>query len=366
MSGPFVNQFGDVISSALTLESGSDNDNNMYSNYELVIGQVSKIYDIKDDEHPHGTEAYCPVYDVMIMSSDGSTSMIKGCIMAQPTFGGGVNNFMEVIQTDPKFDKLGSKTVDSRDKLQSHYVIVGFISGNMEIPIILGTVPHPNKISKKVREKFKSKDVHTELEIQGLNVKIDKEGQFTLTYHGPREDDPVNKKGEIRAKHFKGEEKEQKSDLKDDSGQNDFSGKDAPTVIHINKDGNVTLTNNVKQRVHVDRVNKTIRIDNDKTYINMIQGEDGAAKVSIVANQVDIGHSNKDTVGSMDGGNQNLQPMVVGDDWQFFMEELIKEIMKIYVPTGTGPSGNPVNNPKFQALMKRLPEVLSKKHKVEK
>ena len=97
----------------------------------------------------------------------------------------------------------------------------------------------------------------------------------------------------------------------------------------------------------------------------MEQGEKGDAKVQIVANNVEIGHKDKSTTPSMNGSKE-LQPMLCGDDWQQFMKELIDEIMKIYVPTGTGPSGTPVNKPQFRALQKRLKDVLSKKHKVEK
>ena len=368
MSKPRILPDGTVISSAISVKPKNSVENNLWHNYSLVVGQIVNVYTIDEagDKHPHGDKPFATAYDILIVNNDDSTETLVGCRSMQPVFGGEINNFQEFIPNP--VDKAEMEDVEIERRNQAgHFVLVGFVNGNKSKAVIIGSMPHANDAAKARRPKkeVKKKGAYLEGEIQGLNYKVDNEGAFTLTFQGPKEDKKQNR-GKHRRKEFKGEEKEQKSDLKDDSGQNDFSGKDAPTVIHINKDGNVTLTNNVKQRVHVDRVNKTIRIDNDKTYINMIQGDDGAAKVSIVANQVDIGHANQDTVGSMSGGNQDLQPMVVGDDWQFFMEELIKEIMLIYVPTGTGPSGNPVNNPKFQALMKRLPEVLSKKHKVEK
>ena len=366
MAGPYVSRYGDVITSALDHSDGTV-PVKLWSNFSLVVGQVISIYTIDaGDEHPHDkfeTKPMYTVYDVMVINNDGSNSVLRGCRLAGPAFGGGANNFFEVVQTNPKSSEIAEVGGD-RSKVQGHFVIVGFVNGHMSDAVILGSLPHPSDVAKKNRPK-KADGVHTQGEIQGLNFKVDKDGAFTLTYTGPRHDNLQDKKaGEIMADHFKGKKKDQKTKL-EEKNQDDFPGEDAPTVIKIDKDGNVTLTNNMKQRVKVDRLKKTIRIDNAETYINMEQGENGDAKIQIVANNIEIGHKDKKTTQSMKGKNA-LQPMVVGDDWQQIMTELIDQIMAIVVPTGVGPSGNPVNKEKFRAIQNKLGQALSKKHKVEK
>lgn len=358
--GPHVSPYGDVITSALSMRSSGDSNIKLFSNFSLVVGQVIAIYNVDNNDHPYKNyekgNSYT-VYDVMISHPDSSTSILTGCRLAQPTFGGGINNFFEVVQTEPVLKELVEKKTD-RSECQAHFVIVGFVNGMMDDAVILGSMPHPNSVAKAARPK-KDDKVHTEGEIEGLNFSIDKDGAFTITMQGPKDRDGKHKK-----KEFEGKKEEVESKL-EEKGQDKFPSEDAPTVVKIDKEGNIILTTNSKQRVHVDRVNKKIRIDNAETYINMEQGKDGDARVQIVANNIEIGHSDKTTTKSMKGASK-LQPMLVGDDWQQFMEELITEIMAIVVPTGTGPSGTPVNKPKFRALQKRLPDVLSKKHKVEK
>jgi hypothetical protein len=365
MSGPYISRFGDVISSALSLESPEDDLVKFHSNFSLISGQVTAIYTPDHPEHPYRDDyPNFTVYDVLVINADNSTSLLRGCRIAQPSFGGGINNFFEVTQTDPDFAKIVENKGDWT-LMQGHFVIVGFVNGNMSDGVILGTLPHPSDVAKNHRPK-KDDGVHTEGEIQGLNFKVDKDGAFTLTFQGPKEEDP-KKEGKHKREEFKGEEKDQKSSLKDSSKQADFVGKDAPTTLKIDKNGNVTIENNAKQRVHVDREKKTIRIDNDQTYINMEQGDDGHAKVSIVANNIEIGHEDKDTTSAYNPKTgQKLQPMVMGDDLQYFMEQLIDEICKIVHPTGVGPSGTPVNKNEFQQLKQKLPQILSKKHRVEK
>jgi hypothetical protein len=82
--------------------------------------------------------------------------------------------------------------------------------------------------------------------------------------------------------------------------------------------------------------------------------DQNADKIQVVASVVEVGT----------GG---LQPQIVGDDMVSFLEELITEICALYVPTGVGPSGTPVNTPKFQALKSKCKKMIqSTKHRVEK
>jgi hypothetical protein len=318
MSGPHYLDSGDVISSALSMEALPDAGTDLYSSFRLEMGQIEKIYTI--DEAANTSKdavATVTVYDVVIRRHNGALERIPRCRMLQPTFGGGLNNFLEVLPTDPGFD--GRDTLKDKALKRGHYVLVGFISGRKDTPVILGSMPHIHPTAQAKRPK-KVKGTYTEGEIQGLNFSVDNDGALKVTFNGPRKDDGalVNANG--------------------------------PTTINIDKDGNVKLSTNAEQSVVIDRTTGHITVTNGPTQVIMDKGAD---QIDIKANKINTG----------DG---DLQRQVVGEDWLKIMKELVTEIMAIYVPTGVGPSGNPINNQKFAAIKAKLEDALSKHHYIEK
>lgn len=318
MTGPTILSNGDVISSALSVESLPHAGPELFSNFKLEIGQIQAIYTIDDvNNNVGGSSANSTVYDVRIRKPDGGVETIPRCRMLQPTFGGGLNNFLEVLPTDPGFN---SENADiDRALKRGHFVLVGFISGRKDAPVILGSMPHTNTIAQKRRPK-KGKGTYTEGEIQGLNFKVDNDGSLNVTFNGPR----------------------------DDTGN--LVNQNGPTAIIIDKDGNTTISNNNKQTVLIDRVTGHIKITNGPTFVDMDQNAD---QIDIVAKKINT-------------GTGDLQRQVVGEDWLKLMQKLVEEIMKIYVPTGVGPSGVPINNPGFAAIKAQLEDALSKHHWIEK
>lgn len=59
------------------------------------------------------------------------------------------------------------------------------------------------------------------------------------------------------------------------------------------------------------------------------------------------------------GNSADIQPAVLGDSLLQLMQTLIDAILALTVPTGTGPSGPPINSPVFSAIKSRLREMLS-------
>lgn len=317
MAGPTVTFDGDVISSALSTEDAPSAHKELGENFRLEQGQIVAIYNTDTPDNTRVGQAYQTVYDVKVSRPNGATEILRRCPLLQPSFGGGINNFFEVVSTDPNAD---AQAKDKEKALKrGHLVLVGFMSGSKSSPVILGTLPHAHKAAIARRPK-KAKGTHMEGEIQGLNFMVNNDGSLKIIFNGPRDDE-----GKI-------------------------VGKDGPTSVEIDKTGNIIVKTNAKQTIKVDRVGKKIRVDNGPTYIDMDQEGD---KIQVVAKIVEVGT----------GG---LQPQVVGDDWKKMMEKLITEITKIYVPTGVGPSGTPINTPAFMAIKAELKECLSKNHKVEK
>lgn len=67
------------------------------------------------------------------------------------------------------------------------------------------------------------------------------------------------------------------------------------------------------------------------------------------------------TVGA--GANE---PGVLGDTWKGLLGEVLDAIVQLTVPTGTGPSGIPINSTQFIAIKARLQTALSQTVKVAK
>lgn len=318
MSGPSYLPTGDVISSALSVSDLPHAAQEMYQNFKLEIGQIEQIYTVEDSQNaPEGSAAKFTLYDVAIRTPLGSVERIPRCQMLQPTFGGGLNNFFEVLPTDPGFD--GKDTSKDKSLRRGHYVLIGYISGHRDNAVILGAMPHSHQVAQGKRPK-KGKGTYAEGEIQGLNFSIDNEGALKVVFNGPRKDD---------------------GSLENQNG---------PTEINVDKEGKIKISTNKSQTILIDRVSGKIRIDNGPTYVDMDQNAD---KIQVVAKTVEV-------------GTGALQPAVVGDDWKAIMEELITEIMALYVPTGVGPSGTPINSGKFASIKGKLQNALSKNHKIEK
>lgn len=319
MSGPFITEMGDVISSALSIGAGGGHQGQVHSITSLEAGQIEAIYAVDAAGNTQdGSPGTFTLYDVRITRPDGTTELINRCRMAQPGFGGGINNFLEVLPTDPGANANQAR-VDKSLK-RGHHVLLGFIGGYKDQGVILGALPHPNSVAVADRPSS-SNGTYTQGEIQGLNFSVDNDGALKVVFNGPRDD---------------------KGNLINQNG---------PTTIEVNKDGVINLSTNKSQSVSIDRTSGVITITNGPTSMKMDQNAD---QIDIVANKINVGS----------GG---LQPQIVGDDMVAWLSDLVDQIMQIFVATGVGPSSTPINNPAFSQLKSQLKDkIQSKKHWVEK
>ena len=318
-----ITKYGEVISSALSPNGFDSAQNDLYQQFSIHIGEIISVYTADNSYNTlDDSEGIFTLYDVKITRPDGGSDVIYRCRALQPVFGGGINNYMEVVPTipDQESSMSGSKS-NQKDKSEKrgHQVVLGFLGGYKGAGIILGGIPHTSPISKKTRP-TKKEGVITRLEIQGTMVEINNDGEFTLKFNGPKND-----KGKIA---------------------NTSVG---PTIVKINKEGVLSLTTKEKeQTVVMSPADKKIEITNGKTKIST----DGSV-VSIVGDVVETGKG-------------TLEPHLCGDTWKKIMEELIDEISQIIVPTGVGPSGVPQNAAKFSTIKQKLKNALSTKHTVER
>jgi hypothetical protein len=314
MSGPRRGKFGEIISEALGMHNADKAAEENFANFAISLGQIQEIYPVDDSNN---TTKQFVQYDVVITRPNGATELIERCRMGQPGFGGGINNYLEATTTNPGSDR-NNFDEGSNDK-RGHECLVASIDGQKHSGVILCMFPHSSSVASSTRPRTEDGNV-TSGEIQGLNFKVNNDGELTITFNGPRDDKGV---------------------LVSDKG---------PTTVSLDKEGRVSITTKKNQSVLIDSVTKKITVTNGPTRLVMDQDLD---QIQVQANRIEI-------------GDANLQPQVVGSDWQKIMERMIDEIMKIVVPTGTGPSGNPINNAAFAKIKSDLKEALSTKHLVEK
>jgi len=322
MSGPTIGPYGDVTSSALQgLGEYDDAAKGFYQDSFLVEGQIEKIY-AKDD--PQNDESKRPgnvtLYDVLARTPDGSTTVLRRCRAAQPLFGGGINNFFEVLPTNP--GPKAKLSINSSLKPGSK-VLVGFISGQRSSPVIVGTLPHENPIAKKSRPE-KSDGTLLEGEFQGINWAVNNDGELIITFQGPKND-----LGEA------------------------INPDQAPTEIKINKTGDFKVTTHttetdVSNSVEMNSTDKKIIVKAGNTITMELDSSNG--KVQLVCDDVQIDTS-KDTrinttgkteinakkdvivnsatgIKLQKGDAAPTEPFVLGKEFVDFMKKLLQALKK--------------------------------------
>lgn len=253
---PTYNSDGSVISSALDgVEDFSHAQDFFYSDSMIYPGQILKIYPKDDPENnTSGTTGDFTLYDVIIKNPEGGSQIVKSCRAIQPFFGGGFNNFLEVLPTNP-----GPKDYLKDPNLKpGTMVAVAFLFGQRAAPIILGALPHDNPVAVRARP-TKDKGVHLEGEFQGLNFQITNDGALKITFNSP----------------------------KDNSGTA-IKPNAAPTTLEIDSSGNVDIKTNASQQVKMDREGKKINVVNGQTSIVLDQN---GAVVTTTATTVNVNAS---------------------------------------------------------------------------
>lgn len=266
MTGPIIGPFGDVTSSALQgLSEYADASAGFYQDSYLVEGQIEKVYAKDDSQNDENNRpGSVTLYDVLTRTPDGSTTVLRRCRMLQPMFGGGINNFMEVLPSNP--GPKAKLPINSALKPGSK-VLVGLISGQRSSPVIVGALPHENPIATLARP-VKADGVQLQGEFQGLNWEINNDGELIIKFQGPKND-----LGAL------------------------INSNQLPTEIKINKTGDFSVkTHTTKdddtQSVEMDSTNKkmTIKVGTKITW----EMDSETGKVTLVCDDVQI-DTTKDT-----------------------------------------------------------------------
>jgi hypothetical protein len=199
--------------------------NTTYKNFGLKAGIITKAYESDDGSN---LSKIGPEYDVLVIEQDADRSIsaiqYKNCIMAE-TFGN-IADFFEF--------KLRAQTKQSGGsgrnpaKQNGALVLLLCLDGAAEKGIILKALKHPAR--KEILDK--EKGLHMHGEFNGLNIKVDKDGAFKITFKGPRDDDGKYTNTEAGG-----------------------------SFVEINKDGQIDLNSGNDDYIRIDKKNKDIELN---------------------------------------------------------------------------------------------------------
>ena len=263
---------GTVVESGLKITTAKKMSTEQFSNFKLQVGQVIREVPIDDPGSLSKKYNECDV----IVNEDSAITIYKN-VRSSDTFGG-LYDFNEMGHVgSATADKANQK--DSKELLGSQ-VLVLCMYGQKERAVIVGALQHSGIRSGSKTTKAPeatgdgdstSRDealvkLPTELpgakkedgrrilgEFKGLRWSINKDGEFTVMYQGP----------------------------KDDKGSNTFL--DTPSLIKFNKEGDIFLLDSLDQEIKIDHADKKIlissgngdkiEIDRESSSINIEAGK---------------------------------------------------------------------------------------------
>lgn len=347
---PIITEWGEVISSNLAVQENEQLDAQAnaytYGENRILEGQIIRL--IPKDEKENRVKRFT-LYEVNVFYPEGSGSGPVRAIASQPFFGGGFNNFCEVLPASPG-QKAQDDSVDQNLKPGTR-VLVTFLGGQKSAPVIIGALPHYSAIATATRPTKDKGPGYLEAEFQGVNYKIDKDGALKLKWTGP----------------------------KDEKGK-PLDDKLGPTEFSIDKTGSVELKTNQKQSVKIDRVAKTIKVTSGKSTITLTQeGEkleisctdvtikaEGKAKVQVKGDAAVVvkGALDLSSAKSIELQKEEpaTEPYVLGNKLVEFLNELMAQ--QLAIANAIGNLGVPtppiIQGPAISAMTSRLQTLLSK------
>lgn len=276
-------------------------DNGAMSNVRLRVGEVQAIYFPSDERNVSGRFVE---YDVWVQHRANGTAVTKtyNNVIAIDHFGSKADFSFATYRVKQNNSNEGDQKEAAPGK--GSKVILLCINGETNNAIILGGLRDFNSTKDT---KDDGHNMHSVF--NGVDVTINKDGEFQLVYNGATDLD--------------GQPAENTD--KDSSG----------TYVKIDKSGNVTIS------------------DKDGSNAIVVSHSDGKVNVT-GANEINL---IAPTVRA--GDDSTADPMVGGNELVEIMQALLTAIEAITVLTIVGPSTPPVNNLAFEAIRGQLNTLLS-------
>ncbi len=218
------------------LEEHGDSEHGMHQftheNFALKSGVTIRLFDIDDDRN---LSKLGPEYDVAVVEQQGdkgSTMTIYKNCLAVDRFGG-LADFFEAKFRIPSEGKYES-TLDG-EKQDGSFVLLLCLDGQTEKAIILGGLKHPARADVLTKEA----GIHAEGEFNGINFKVNKDGEFTLTFRSATDN--------------KGKAADEKA---------------GGTFVKFEKDGSVDINDGNTENIKINKTDKKVQINADSDIEN--------------------------------------------------------------------------------------------------
>lgn len=166
-----------------------DYNTHIYNNTTLKSGIIVKLYEIDDKLNINKN---IPEYDVLIVEQKKTSTVepviYKNCICIDGL--GGYADFFEYKLRPVKEEKDKDSTTPLSTNFKNQFgnmVLLLCLDGSLDKGIIVKSVPHPGRKTNLTKDA----GLHLEGEYNGLNWKINKDGELTVTFKSK-----TNEKGE--------------------------------------------------------------------------------------------------------------------------------------------------------------------------
>ena len=170
-------QDGSVLSSN-TLINKATSDRSKYVNYGFYKAAILSKIPVGD---PRNRNKASVEYDAVILSGNRQGELVSN-VMTLDTFGG-QDNFQEITYA-PKTKVNNGKDNGNRtppENTNASYVIIGFMNGYYNNPVILGGWRQPNN---KITGATDAEDLIIRGAFQKLNWSVNKDGKLTVSHSG--------------------------------------------------------------------------------------------------------------------------------------------------------------------------------------
>jgi len=241
---------GFITPSWMSIGSRDNFDNFVNNNLTLKIGQIVEI------NYPTEENGFKTItYNVIVSEkTDTYNQFVLYNCQLMDKFGGLADFLTYTLRKNDKDISGITQGQVQQNELLGSYVIIGLINGSSSTPIILGGVPYIDIPDGSDRKVPKEDDGHNlKFNFNGINIEINKDGEFTATKNGPT-----------------------KADGTLDSDQEGGKDEQKGSFVKIDINGNITLSANDKNIFVINKKDKEITIDGEKVNIN--QGDNPAAR----------------------------------------------------------------------------------------
>lgn len=202
---------------------------------KIYEGQILRIHYV--DDATNLSKQYTE-YDVLVREAQGGSTELKNCRYIGDM--SAANDQQEIILEPSSFAFSGVLgRANFPENQNGSMVLVGFIDGSYDKPVILGGTKHFRN-TKAVR----ADGIRLTKKFRGVQFDINNAGELIITYTGGQQDNG-------------------------DPARPDT----APTIVKIDQQGRLSITDNESQEILMDRVDKSINITTKENY-NITVGKD--------------------------------------------------------------------------------------------